>query len=181
MKRCFEPKRLIKNSPKQNIDTAVLDDREMIKSDQINEENKNQAFTQDQISSFIDEEDLINVFISNLTNYNKFTQSVIHHVVKKFDVSKHVFRGEYDHGTNINTRLNFLTFLAAHSSYKISYDELSSIQKVLIDESKIRYDKEAVSRWLQKCILKHQNLNEIFDMKDENVKNIMKQNLNKNK
>ena len=98
-----------------------------LKINEISEESKEAIFTQDQISSFIEKQDLIHVILRNLTNYSKVTQSTFHNFVEREDVSKHVFKGKYNHRTSINTYLDFLTFLATHSLYKIGYDELNSI------------------------------------------------------
>ena len=67
------------------------------------------------------------MIICNLANYSKTTHLAIHNVTEKEHISKHVFVGKHDHKASINTRLEFLTFLATHSAYKIGHGELNSI------------------------------------------------------
>ena len=130
------------------------------------------------IDDLISSEGLVDVVISNLTNYSKTTQSILHHVVDKVEIKKHAFVGKYDHQTNIDIRLNFLTFLATYSSYKVSFNELSLICELFIDQSQIVHDKEAVVNWLKTNFEQQDKLAEIFDLQDDNVKNILKENLN---
>ena len=151
-----------------------------LESVEISEESKDEVLNEDQIDSLIENEDLIKTLLNSLTNYCKTTQSILHEVGENCDHKKHVFVGKFDHQTSIETHLELLTSLAAHSSYKISYNELSRIYEQLIDESLIEYDKEVVLIWIKKWYLKHKDWDKIFDVQNKKVKSMLNQRLNEN-
>ena len=139
-------------STEQDINDTIIQQDDELKIDienQNSEESKNETQLKNHIDHFINNEGLIDVILSNFLNYCKTTQSILHHVIDKVQVEEHCFVGRYDHTININIRLNFLTFLAAHSSYKIGYNELSAIYNMLIDQSQIGSDKETVIKWVK--------------------------------
>ena len=128
------------------------DDQEQPETQQVAEESKedeNIICTSACILHFIEKEDLIKVFLDNFIEYSKTTQKLLDQVKDKSKVQEYVFSGRYDHKTNITERLEFLKFLAAHSSYTISRNEVDKIWSFLIDKSEIEYDEEAVFKWLK--------------------------------
>ena len=76
---------------------------------------------------FIEKEKILEVFLDNLRNYSKVTQGKITEVKDKTKIQEFKFEGRYDHKTNINQRLEFLKFLAAHSEFTISRKEVDII------------------------------------------------------
>ena len=103
----------------------------------------------DAILFFIENEDLIKVFLENLTTYSKVSQRRISDVKDKSKIKEFKFEGRYDHKTNIEERLGFLKFLAANSSFTISRKEVDVIWSCLVDESEIDFDEAALFKWLK--------------------------------
>lgn len=101
------------------------------------------------IMHFIDKERLIDVFLENFVKYSKASQLRLSEVKDKAKTQDFVFEGRYDHKTNITERLEFIKFLASHSSYMISRKEVDTIWSLLIDDSQIEFDEEAVFKWLR--------------------------------
>lgn len=112
-------------------------------------EDENIICTSACIRHYIDNEGLVDVLLDNLVKYSKITQSRLGEVKEKQKAHEFVFEGGYDHKTNITERLEFIKFLASHSSYTISRKEVDVIWSLLIDESQIDFDEEAVFKWLR--------------------------------
>ena len=137
-----------KSSSWQSINSITLDGHTQFESEKINEEIKDEVSSKNLIDLLIEKEDLVEVLLNNLDNYCKAVQTILQKTWKNIEAIKHVFVGNFDHQTTIKTYLDFLAYLVAHSSYKISFNELSRICKLLIDASQIKYDKEAFLKWI---------------------------------
>lgn len=101
------------------------------------------------ILHFIEKDNILDVFLDDFRAYIKSSQNGYDNVKDKTKVQEHIFEGRYDHKTNIKERLEFVKFLASYSEYTISRKEVDVIWSLLIDESIIPYDEEAMYKWLK--------------------------------
>jgi hypothetical protein len=118
------------------------------------------------IMHFIEKHNIIDVFLENLKNYSKATQSQISKVKDKSKISDFKFEGRYDHKTNITCRLEFLKFLASYSTFTISRKEVDQIWNCLVDESEISFDEEALFKWLKESCETTAGTNQVWQLED---------------
>ena len=118
------------------------------------------------ILHFIEKENILQVFLDDFKHYNKKTQSNYEKVKDKSKVKEHVFDGRYDHQTNIKERLEFVKFLASYSSFTISRKEVNVIWSLLIDESEIDYDEEAMYKWLKESCETSSGTSHVWELED---------------
>ena len=135
-------------------------------TDQKASEDEDIIWTSACILHFIEKENLIDVFLDNFVNYSKVSQSKLTEIKEKTKVHEFVFEGRYDHKTNITERLEFIKFLASHSSYTISRKEVDTIWNMLIDNSKIEFDEEAVFKWLRESCESEAGSSQVWQLND---------------
>ena len=129
-------------------------------------EDENIICTSACILHFIEKENIIEVFLQDFREYSKAAQARLDQVKEKGKVQEFIFDGRFDHKTNITERLEFLKFLASHSSYTISRKEVDVIWSSLVDESKIDYDEEAMFKWLKESCETDVGSAQVWQLKD---------------
>ena len=100
-----------------------------------------------------------------------------HQIITKFKTDMKAVYEKHDYMANILSRLDFLTFLTFHSSYKISSKEISTICDLLIDKSQNPDDKESAVIWLKILVTNHHRLVHILNTQDKNVVKIIQKRL----
>ena len=120
----------------------------------------------DCIIHFIEKENILELLLDDIQAYSKITQGKISEVKDKSKIQEFIFKGRYDHKTNITQRLEFLKFLAANSTYTISRKEVDIIWNCLVDESNIGYDEEALFKWLKESCESTPGKNPVWELED---------------
>jgi len=118
------------------------------------------------IMHFIEKEKLIEVYLDDFKAYTKTAQGRLGEVKDKVKVEEFIFRGRYDHKNNISERLEFLKFLASHSSYTISRKEVDIIWNCLADQSSIKHDEESMFKWLKESCEADVGSSQVWELRD---------------
>ena len=161
------------NSSMKQGKSINFDHEETSENAQNIDENKDINNPIDRINNFIENENLIDVLLTNLTNYTQTVHSLLEYADAKVPIKDQVFIGKYDHQTHIKTSLEFFAFLSSVSSYKIGFKELRGIYKLLFEESQIEYNNKAVLHWVKDLYELQNSGVKIVNIKDENVKQFL--------